>query len=251
MDRKKETLAKLRNSEWIYGLVSACTQMPYVVCDPETYDDEVLLFFREEDAKAKAKSLVDEQQPILITKVEKKFFLAFYTGLYPMGVNCLMVDQGLDSQISIQLSELVTVKKPENLKEGTEIVENPEFHLTALYFLQDIRRKNPPEITQELRELYEEVLAHFYRGTYIAAVGKDKKMPTLSQKDGKIYQPLFTDVQEFFKFQGTQKEVVFQPIVIKAEKIPEILSDQLDGAVINPMGMNLQLHIKKENKTES
>ena len=41
---KKRALGSLRNSEMIYMLVSACTKMPFVLCDPETYDDEIFLF---------------------------------------------------------------------------------------------------------------------------------------------------------------------------------------------------------------
>ena len=57
-NQKIETLNKLRTVEAIYVLMSSCTRMPYVVCDPETFDDEILLYHREEDAKNKAKELI-------------------------------------------------------------------------------------------------------------------------------------------------------------------------------------------------
>ena len=47
---KSSVLKKLRESDAIYVLMSDCTRMPFVVCDPETYDDEVFIFFSEEDA---------------------------------------------------------------------------------------------------------------------------------------------------------------------------------------------------------
>ena len=40
-NQKIETLNKLRTVEAIYVLMSSCTRMPYVVCDPETF--EILL----------------------------------------------------------------------------------------------------------------------------------------------------------------------------------------------------------------
>ena len=46
---KNSVLKKLRESDAIYVLMSDCTRMPFVVCDPETYDDEVFVFFSEED----------------------------------------------------------------------------------------------------------------------------------------------------------------------------------------------------------
>ena len=36
---KSSVLKKLRESDAIYVLMSDCTRMPFVVCDPETYDD--------------------------------------------------------------------------------------------------------------------------------------------------------------------------------------------------------------------
>ena len=42
---KNSVLKKLRESDAIYVLMSDCTRMPFVVCDPETYDDEVFVFF--------------------------------------------------------------------------------------------------------------------------------------------------------------------------------------------------------------
>ena len=41
-NQKIETLNKLRTVEAIYVLMSSCTRMPYVVCDPETFDPSLL-----------------------------------------------------------------------------------------------------------------------------------------------------------------------------------------------------------------
>ena len=51
MDNEKEVLGKLRNSEAIYVPMSECTKMPFVLCDEETFDDEIFVFFVEVDAK--------------------------------------------------------------------------------------------------------------------------------------------------------------------------------------------------------
>ena len=50
---KKELLLKMRNVPELYVLMSVCTKQPYVVCDPETFDDEILMFFTEEEAREK------------------------------------------------------------------------------------------------------------------------------------------------------------------------------------------------------
>ena len=43
---KSDVLKKMREAEAIYVLMSDCTRMPFVVCDPETYDDQVLISLR-------------------------------------------------------------------------------------------------------------------------------------------------------------------------------------------------------------
>lgn len=43
-DRKKEVIQSIQRAAEIYTIASVCTKMPYVFCDPETFDDEVLYF---------------------------------------------------------------------------------------------------------------------------------------------------------------------------------------------------------------
>ena len=102
-NQKIETLNKLRTTEAIYVLMSSCTRMPYVVCDPETFDDEILLYYTEAEAKEEAMKLQKEGNPMQLVKVDENSRLSFFTGLFPMGVNCILVDKGLDGQITVQL----------------------------------------------------------------------------------------------------------------------------------------------------
>ena len=85
VDRKKQTMERLRSSEAVYVLMSGGTKLPYVICDPDTYDDQILVFFKEEDARKRMAGLAAEKNPVQVIKVEKKSFLMFYTSLYPMG----------------------------------------------------------------------------------------------------------------------------------------------------------------------
>ena len=156
---KQETLAALKNPGEIYVIMSVVTRVPFVVCDEETYDDEILLYYRKEDAQEKAKQLIEEKYQTAVVKVEEKMLLPFYTSLYTMGVNCLSVNNGTDTQINIQLSDLVVRKSPDQLPEDKKLIENPALHLTAIYFMQEMRRQASPQPTEELKELQEELLA--------------------------------------------------------------------------------------------
>lgn len=242
---KQETLAALKNPGELYVVMSAVTKLPFVKCDEETFDDEIFLYYRDEDAKNKAKELLDQRYLTAVAKLEDRQLLAFYTGLYTLGVNCLAVNFGTDTQISVQLSELVVRKDPSALPDGKKVVENPALHLTAIYFVQEMRRQDKPQPTEELKELQEELLAHYSRGTFIIAIQEDKQIPVLKLKNGDIYQPVFTDLLELQKFAGGRK---VRTAVIPAEKIPDILVGESKGVVLNPLGVNVQLNVARKKK---
>lgn len=240
---KNKVLTQLQQRESIYVIYSKCTRMPFVMCDSETYDDEVFIFFDQKDGEEEAKRLVTSGNPVQMVKIERKSFLPFYSGLYPLGVNCLVVNKGTDAEIAIQLEELV--RRPENQKlpEGTVRIENREFHLTALYFMQELRRKQHSELTEMLKELQEELLTHYSEGTFILAVREDKGIAIMKQKDGKTLLPIFTDVQEFQKFQAMNQNTKFGTAMAKPEKIVGFLPKDAAGVLVNPIGVNLPLKI--------
>ncbi|WP_072523713.1 SseB family protein [Clostridium sp. Marseille-P3244] len=240
---KKETLAALRRPGELYAVMSQATKLPFVVCDEETFDDEVFLYYRLEDAKEKARQLTDRKYPTAVGKLEEKQLLAFYTSLYAMGVNCLVVNSGTDTQISVQLTDLVTRKKPEDLPEGSIQIENPELHLTAIYLMQEMRRQNPSRITEELKNMQEEMMAHYRKGTFLVVLEENGQVPILKQKDGTIFQPIFTDVMELQKFVKGKK---VKTAAVPAAKIPSVLPGEARGVVINPFGVNVQLQISRK-----
>ena len=140
---KQETLAALRHPGELYVIMSAATKMPFVFCDEETYDDEVFLYYRMEDAQNKAKELSDRKYKTGVAKLNEKVLLGFYTSLYTLGVNCLAVNAGTDTAINIQLPDLVIRKN--QTEDGKKVLENPELHLTALYFMQELRKLPSPD----------------------------------------------------------------------------------------------------------
>lgn len=244
---KKETLEKLKNSEAVYVLLSGGTNLPFVECDPDTYDDQVLVFYKEEEARAKMAALTEEKHPVRIIKVEKKNFLTFYMSLYPMGVNCIVTDDGTSKRMAVQLNELISRNSPQKLPKGQVWVENPALNLTAIYFMQELHRNRGQAMTEEMKELYEEMMAHLGRGKYIFAVGKDQGIPALKGKDGQLYQPLFTDIQEFGKF---NRQNQLRAMVVDADKIPNLLPDGSAGIVINPLGVNVQFKMRKTSQNQ-
>ena len=117
---KKELLMRLGHDADIFALISLCTREPYVVCDEETFDDEVFLFLDEEEAQKEAAKLAEEKVPVTVAKINGKDMLVFFTGLYTLGVNALVVtDKG--EKASMQISDIVKRKSPEDMPQGTVV----------------------------------------------------------------------------------------------------------------------------------
>ena len=88
------TMKKFQSMEIIYVTFSQITKLPYVECDPETFDDQVYMFTEEEAAKEFAKSYVEKNIPLLTVKVLRKQMPNFYMGLYAEGVNMVIFHEG-------------------------------------------------------------------------------------------------------------------------------------------------------------
>lgn len=238
----QKMMARLRSEEELYVVMSMCTHMPFVYCTPETYDDVVFLYFTREEAQEGTKWLLEAKNPIQLAKIDKEDRLAFFTSLYPMGVNAIALNYRLSEQIVFQLNDLVRRQSEEQMPKGQMRIENPEFHLTALYFSQELKKgmkRQEEGLPEELNALNEELIAHFRQGTFLVAAAEGNKRPIL-EKGEMSYQPLFTDLREFQKFDREKK---FQAMVVKYENIPKMLPKGTDGVTVNPLGVDIVLKI--------
>lgn len=241
-----DVLQQLTTAEEVYALMSLCTKSPYVVCNEETFDDEATLFFDEERAKEAAKVLMDDMIPVSLAKIGSKQLLPFFTNLFSMGVNALRIKG--EEEICIQLGDLVKRKDPSELPEGMKWIENPALHLTMLYYAQELRRPANKRNQEWMEELQEEINAHFRKGEFLFAIQKeDKGTPLMKADDGNVFQPAFTDILEFQKFNREDK---FRPVVVEAANIAKILSPESTGVILNPFGVNVPMAVnrpKQEN----
>ena len=237
----QETMQKIRNGEELYTVMSLCTRMPFVYCSPKTYDDEVFIYFDKDGANMGARWILEEKNPIQLARIDKNSRLGFFTSLFPMGVNAVSVDQGLTYETGFQLDQLVRRQDTEQMPEGKLRIENPELHLTSLYFAQEFRKNMDAktELPEGLRELNEEMLVHFCKGKYVIAIEEGKGFPLL-QKNKEAYQPVFTDIPEFQKFNREKK---YGMAVVEYEKIRKILGPETKGVVLNPFGVDIMLKI--------
>ena len=242
--RKLEVMTALRTSEELYTLIALTTNQPFVQCDPETYDDEVFVYADFEDIKREGMRFIEAKHPVRIQKLTNDQLLIFYTHLYTMGVNCIVFNGFMENEYKLQLADLV--KRPaETAPNGAKWVENASLHLTALYFMQELRRQKTPGMTPELKEMQAEIIEHFNKGTFVFAANEDNHFPILKHPNGDIYLPVYTDLIEAGKFKSDQ------PIklgVLPAAELVKLLPPEAKGIVINPQGVNLQLPITKTPK---
>lgn len=241
---KREVFKTLQTAKELYVIMSACTKMPFVFCDPETCDDEVFLYETEDDIKREAKRFLDDKQPVQIAKIENKTFLTFYGSLFTMGVNCIVLNGYMEKEVRVQVAEMV--KKPgSNNPEKTPWIENPSFHLTALYFMQEVRRQKLTEIPEDLKEMLNEIQVNYERGTFLMAYSDQNGVPLVKLPNGDAYQPIFTDLYEFKKFNGNNQ---FKAAAVAATKIPNLLAKEAKGVIANPFGVGFQIPIIKKQE---
>lgn len=240
---RKELIRKIQTQEEVYTILSRATRLPYVICDPESFNDQVWIFETKEELEKAVKPLTDKKNPIAAIKVENKSYLSFYTTLYTLGVNAVVFYEK-DKATEFDLEEII--KKPDfsALPKEKQPLFNPQLQLSGIYFMQELRRGGANEEKDNLPELEEEVAANVVKSRYLMAVqrpeeGQDPKnvqVPYIKNNQGDVYQPLFTDAEEFRKF---NKEKKLQALLVGFDNLDKVMIPAAKGIIINPQGFNL------------
>lgn len=240
-------IKRMQQLEQVYVLFAESTRLPFVECDPESYDDQVYMYAEEAAAQDGAKNYEEKQMPLRVVRVEKKQLPTFFTSIHLMGVNLLVFYERL-SVSRIPLDQIIKVdpKKAENKHIP---VNNASLQLTVIYFIQELRRpgqrKDDIERIKRLQELEEEMTVDLVRSSFILSVNASQDngkvaIPYIKTPGGDILQPIFSDVWEFQKFQR-DPEVKLKMAVAPFSKLLPSLMEQAKGFVLNPGGVNLIL----------
>ena len=240
----EEAIHELRNREEVFVAYSQATKLPYVTCDDETFNDQARIFATEEEIKEYGKQLLEDKILLMGMKYEKKDFPRLYGTLYAIGVNSVIWIDG-EEQIEIEIGKIAKQRDMSKIEPAKRPLLNPSLELSGIYFMQELRRPVPQEEHKNLRALEEEVIVNLRKSDFLVAMQRkgdepDKiNIPYLKNKEGKILQPVFSDVMEFEKFaKGKKLRIAKVPF----NKLPNILIEQAESLVINPMGFNLVLN---------
>ncbi|HIV17035.1 MAG TPA: SseB family protein [Candidatus Alectryocaccobium stercorigallinarum] len=239
----------------LFVLFSTATKTPFIHCNEETFDDEVFLFTNEDDAKKHADGFAEKKYPIAVLKIPNAQINGFLSSLYFYDVNAVEFYTGEEKNL-IPLEQLI--KKPDINKLLNDKVPriNPDLQITAIYFLQEARRKiqRSPEEGRKLVEMEEEMAVNLFRSRFIVAIDitginqkfdprdKNKKyrLITIKTKEGDMYLPCFSDINEFSKFSSANKKGKFHLMAVPYDKLPDFCKET-KGLVVNPSGFNLLL----------
>ncbi len=251
-------IKRFNKFEYLYILFSRATKQPFIQCDEETFDDQIYVFTTEEMAKEFARPFAHDKYPLQIVKMAKNMVNTFLASLYRLSVNAVIIqDEG--APVRVELEKLAEKPDLEAMKNEPIPRANPELQLTLAYFMQELTR--PVERTaaekKELRDLEEEMAHNLIHARLIMAVDvtavKGKwnpskpnnkvRIPIVKNKEGKTFQPIFTEMEEFRKFNAANKNnrVRMQLAAVNYDSLEKVMAPDAEGIVFNPMGANLIL----------
>lgn len=236
-------MKSIQKKEEMIVAYCAFTNMPFVVCDPESFNDQVWIFDTEAQLQEFAKPYTEKKILLKGIKYPNARFLSFFTMLFTIGINEL-VFVGENGKETIELDELVRRPDFSKLPKEQQPIMNPELQLTGLYFMQEAARPIPNE-EKQVADLEEELAANLFKARYIIPIEllegpetdieklKEKKyrLPILKNKNGDVLQPLFTDPNELAKFNRENK---FKALAMPFANLSKLLIKDSKGFLLNP-----------------
>ena len=248
---EQEAIKELQTRDEIFVAYSQATKLPYVICDQESFNDQVWVFATEEEIKAFGKKKLEDKILLMGMKYEKKDYPRFYGTLYALGVNSVVWVDG-ENQIEVELTRIARQADFSQLEPKKQPLFNSTLQLSGIYFMQELRRPiKKEERTVNLREMEEELIVNLKKSEYLVAMNVDPEdpkkinIPYLKNKKGDILQPVFTDVMELEKFTKGQKLRIAK---VPFAKLPELMIDKAMAYAVNTLGINHILNQEQLNK---
>ena len=247
-------IKKLQDLDIMYVAYSQATRMPFATCDKETFNDQAWIFSDEKTIQEFAKEYTEKKIPLMGVKVPRDQAPTFYMNLYSMGINEIIFSTDGQS-FTLPLTQIVKIPDYNKIPVQKRPLINQSLQMSVVYFLQELRRPGLKEVDKKhLRELEEEVSANLAKSEFIMPVDineekdvKDPKrylLPYLKNKEGKCYQPVFSDTSELLKHSSRFKEdgKKHEFMKLKFKQLVSYMVPSSDGFMLNPDGYALALN---------
>lgn len=241
-----EQAKRISQMELLHVIFSAGTRLPFVTCDEEDFTDQIWTFVEEEKAKHYVDVRRENYQDVLVVvKVSKEQMLPFFSSLFAYGIDIIMFQEE-ERLTRLPLDKLVRRPDLAQIPEEKRPFLNPQMQLSGIHFMQEMHRRE--RNAQALHEYEEEMAANIVRSRFLVPHelegdvplqdGSNIRIPCVKNKEGQMFQPIFTDIQELAKFDREKK---FRASAIVFEDIQKAMSKEVKGIVINPMSLNIIL----------
>ena len=173
---EQEAIKELQTRDEIFVAYSQATKLPYVICDQESFNDQVWVFATEEEIKAFGKKKLEDKILLMGMKYEKKDFPRMYGLLYAVGVNSLVWNNGSE-EIEVDLDKIVRQPDLSKVEPEKRPLINATLQLSGIYFMQELRRPVKPEEHKNIRELEEELIANLRKSEFLVAMDRSEEDP--------------------------------------------------------------------------
>lgn len=264
-------ISEIKNLREACVLYSPLTNLSYVECEEENYNDQVRLYAVKTEAEAAAAELekkgirvtvrefktVELQVPVKADRPngeKRRLYLnqvRQYLGTLPfIGINAVCFKAEGKEPCSIELTKLLPESFEEKAKESA--MYQPNLQLTGLYLMQEARRKKEYVDRGQLQELDEEFSSNLVKSRLFVAVlvpeeqTKEQKidwnkcrLPYLKHQNGDRFFPVFTDIWEYQKYVQGKKHI--RPVQVPFKEISRFWVKDAKAYMINPMGYSLPL----------
>ena len=242
-------IKKLLKKTAFFAAFSVGSNMPYVVCDAETFNDRTWIFDSEELLKKFAAEKAKEKIAIKGVKYPQKAFRTYIQTLHMCGINELVYQE--EGRENILEPEKIDAKPNyDNLPRERRPLVNEAIQLTGMYFAQESTRPADVQDEERLEEYQEELASNMLRATYLLPVifkegegtpqekikNKQYTIPRVKMGESDYYIPVVSDAMELQKF-AAGKPMAALPMNFSG--LAKTLSGEVKGYMLNPAGYHL------------
>lgn len=237
-------MKKFQSLQELHVPFAAATNMPFVTCDEETYNDQIWIFPNLNSTTEFIKKYAEDKVILRDIIVKKEFLSDFFMDLHSIGINELIFCDN-DTLHKIDFSSFVKVPDFSKMPSNQRPLFNPELQLSSIYFFQEIKRPGITPDKEKLDPLAEEMYANLAKAKFLLPVVKketeDKKealvFPLLNDKNGHQFQPVFSDHQQYAKHLRKNKPTEkILTMLVGIQELQKYLLPQVQGYLLNPDG---------------
>ena len=240
---------KVLQKDQLIAAFCASTNMPYVICDPVSFEDQVWIFSDEDGFREFAERFAAKKLPLRGLAIKKNNYPAFFSSLIPIGITeVVFTENGANAKIP--LDQFVKKQDMSNVPILRRPLENPSLQLTGIYLMQEVKRQVPNEEKEDLPSLNEEFLINLARSRFLMPIEVKKGPGTpeerirkgqvgfvnINTKNGDSFRPIFSDTFEFNKFKQKKD---FQAVTLPFAGLKQAMPKDVKGFIMNPVGCSV------------